>query len=55
MKYEMTKQLEDLLDRTVKLNKAYKTDANPQLKNVLFELMDQICKELAIQQINLDR
>ncbi len=54
MKYEMTKQLEDLLDRVVKLNETYKNDANPYFKNRLLELMDLIYKELIIQQINLD-
>jgi hypothetical protein len=59
----MTKQLEKLLDETVKINKAYndfkKIDASPQLKKaahiMLLESVDLICKELAIQQIDLDR
>lgn len=63
MKYEMTRQLEDLLDQTVKLNEACndlnKIDASPQLKKaatiMLLESVDLICKELAIQQIDLDR
>ena len=59
MKYEMTKHLEDLLDQIVKLNETYKNEiyngnVNQHLKNKLLELIDLVCKELIIQQIDFD-
>lgn len=62
VKYEMTKNLENLLDQTAKLNKTYKDfkkiDVNPALKKaatiMLLESIDLICQELTIQQVKME-